>query len=65
MEIKEKILKALGLSEEVKLGYQAKLEDGTIITSSSDELEITIVPSFNPYFYSTKKRFYKNVHFYH
>lgn len=38
MEIKEKILKALGLSEEVQLGYQAKLEDGTIITSSSDEL---------------------------
>lgn len=38
MEIKDKILKALGLSEEVKLGYQAKLEDGTIITSSSDEL---------------------------
>jgi hypothetical protein len=38
MEIKDKILKALGLSEEIKLGYQAKLEDGTIITSSSDEL---------------------------
>tara|TARA_R110002051_G_scaffold72377_3_gene130784 strand:+ start:111 stop:806 length:696 start_codon:yes stop_codon:yes gene_type:complete len=38
MEIKDKILKALGLSEEVQLGYQAKLEDGTIITSSSDEL---------------------------
>jgi len=38
MELKEKILKALGLSKEIKLGYQAKLEDGTIITSSSDEL---------------------------
>jgi len=38
MEIKDKILKALGLSEEIKLGYQAKLEDGTIITSSADEL---------------------------
>ena len=38
MELKNKILKALGLSEEIKLGYQAKLEDGTIITSSADEL---------------------------
>ena len=42
MEIKDKILKALGLSQEVKLGYQAKLEDGTIITSSSDELAVGV-----------------------
>jgi len=38
MELKNQILKALGLSEEVKLEYQNKLEDGTIIVSSSDEL---------------------------
>jgi len=39
MEIKDKILKALGLSEEVQLGYQAKLEDGTIIVSTAKTLE--------------------------
>ena len=36
-----------------------KTKKEQIFSSSSDELEITIVPSFNPYFYSTKKRFYK------
>ena len=30
-----------------------------IFPSSSGEIEITIIPSFNPYFYATKKRFYK------
>ena len=30
-----------------------------IFPSSFGELEITIMPSFNPYFYATKKRFYK------
>ncbi|QDP46322.1 MAG: hypothetical protein Unbinned4264contig1000_34 [Prokaryotic dsDNA virus sp.] len=41
MEIKEQILKALGLSQEteVTLEYQAKLEDGTTIVSSADALE--------------------------
>jgi hypothetical protein len=40
MEIKEQILKALGLStEEVNLEYQTKLEDGTIVVSSADSLE--------------------------
>ena len=38
MDIKKQILSALGLDEEVKLEYQAKLEDGTIIVSSADEL---------------------------
>ena len=38
MDIKTQILKALGLSQEVKLGYQNKLEDGTIIVSTADEL---------------------------
>ena len=41
MELKTQILKALGLSteEEYTLEYQAKLEDGTTIVSSSDALE--------------------------
>ena len=40
MDLKTQILNALGLSkdEEVKLEYQAKLIDGTIIVSSADEL---------------------------
>ena len=38
MELKKQILQALGLSEEINLEYQNKLEDGTIIVSSSDEL---------------------------
>ena len=38
MELKQKILKALGLEKELQLAYQSKLEDGTIITSSADEL---------------------------
>tara|TARA_R100000900_G_scaffold40583_1_gene33324 strand:- start:2396 stop:3085 length:690 start_codon:yes stop_codon:yes gene_type:complete len=43
MEIKEQILKALGLStEEVSLEYQTKLEDGTIIVSSADSLEVGV-----------------------
>ena len=39
MDIKKQILSALGLDEEIKLEYQAKLEDGTIIVSSADALE--------------------------
>ena len=40
MELKNQILKALGLNkdEEIKLEFQAKLIDGTIIVSSADEL---------------------------
>ena len=40
MELKTQILKALGLNKdvEVKLEYQAKLTDGTIIVSSADDL---------------------------
>jgi len=40
MELKEQILKALGLSKEteVNLEYQAKLIDGTIIVSSAEDL---------------------------
>ena len=42
MDIKEQILVALGLNkaeEEVKLAFQAKTEDGTIIVSTAEELE--------------------------
>ena len=44
MELKTQILKALGLSteEEYTLEYQAKLEDGTTIVSSSDALEVGV-----------------------
>jgi len=38
MEIKEQILKALGLSSEVKFEVQAKLLDGTIIVSTAEAL---------------------------
>jgi len=42
MDIKEQILVALGLNKaekEVKLAFQAKTEDGTIIVSTAEELE--------------------------
>ena len=38
MELKEQILKALGLSSEVKFEVQAKLVDGTIIVSTAGAL---------------------------
>ena len=38
MELKEQILKALGLSSEVSFEVQAKLVDGTIIVSTADAL---------------------------
>jgi len=41
MDIKEQILVALGLnkSKEIKLEWQSKTEDGTILVSTADELE--------------------------
>ena len=40
MDIKKQIKVALGLEdEEIKLAFQAKTEDGTIIVSTADELE--------------------------
>jgi len=40
MDLKEKILVALGLDkEEVQLGWQGKSEDGTIFVSTAEELE--------------------------
>ena len=43
MELKNQILKALGLNkEEVNLEFQAKLIDGTIIVSTADELAVGV-----------------------
>ena len=41
MDLKQQILVALGLNkdEEIKLAFQAKTEDGTIIVSTAEELE--------------------------
>ena len=39
MDLKSKIRVALGLEEEIKLQFQAKTEDGTIIVSTAEELE--------------------------
>tara|TARA_R110000824_G_scaffold204862_1_gene389615 strand:+ start:539 stop:1222 length:684 start_codon:yes stop_codon:yes gene_type:complete len=40
MDLKDKILVALGLDkEETKLGFQAKSDDGTIFVSTAEELE--------------------------
>ena len=39
MDLKEKILVALGVDKEVKLGWQGKSEDGTIFVSTAEELE--------------------------
>tara|TARA_Y100000114_G_scaffold139805_1_gene144142 strand:+ start:1437 stop:2273 length:837 start_codon:yes stop_codon:yes gene_type:complete len=39
MDIKEQIIKALGLSKTVSLSFQAKGEDGTIFVSTADELQ--------------------------
>lgn len=41
MELKNQILKALGLSDEkISLEYQAKLIDGTIVVSTKDTLDV-------------------------
>jgi hypothetical protein len=39
MDLKDKILVALGLDKEVQLGWQSKSEDGTIFVSTAEELE--------------------------
>ena len=38
MDLKKQILEALGIEKSIKLEYQAKLTDGTIIVSEADEL---------------------------
>ena len=43
MNLKEKILVALGLNEEeIKLGWQGKSDDGTIFVSTAEELEVGV-----------------------
>ena len=43
MDIKQQILVALGLDkEEILMAFQAKLEDGTFITSTADELVVGV-----------------------
>ena len=39
MDLKKQILVALGIDEEVSMAWQAKTEDGTILTSTAEELE--------------------------
>lgn len=48
MDLKERIKVALGINEEateVKLAFQAKLVDGTIITSEADEMAVGVLVS--------------------
>lgn len=45
MDLKKQILVALGLDkgeDEINLGFQAKTEDGTIIVSTAEELEVGV-----------------------
>jgi hypothetical protein len=42
MDLKEKILVALGLNKEVALAIQEKLVDGTIVVSEADVLEVGV-----------------------
>ena len=43
--------------ERVWISLKAKKDQ--IFSSSDGEIEITIIPSFNPYFYATQKKLYK------
>ena len=50
MDIKERILVALGLDkseDEIKLAFQAKGEDGTIFVSTAEELESGVELTFS------------------
>ena len=38
MDLKNQILVALGLDKSIKLEWQSKLEDGTIVVSTADTL---------------------------
>jgi len=42
-----------------RIWISIKTEKSEIFSSSKGKINITIVPSFNPYFYATEKRFYK------
>ena len=42
-----------------RIWISIKTTKSEIFSSSTGEINITIIPSFNPYFYATEKRFYK------
>jgi len=42
-----------------RIWISIKTDKSEIFSSATGEINITIVPSFNPYFYATEKRFYK------
>ena len=42
-----------------RIWISMKTSKSEIFSSSTGEINITIIPSFNPYFYATEKRFYK------
>ena len=42
-----------------RIWISIKTEKSEIFSSSKGKIKITIVPSFNPYFYATEKRYYK------
>ena len=42
-----------------RIWISIKTKKSQIFPSSTGEINITIVPSFNPYFYATEKKFYK------
>jgi putative SbcD/Mre11-related phosphoesterase len=42
-----------------RIWISIKTTKSKIFSSSTGEINITIIPSFNPYFYATEKRFYK------
>ena len=42
-----------------RIWISIKTEKSEIFSSSKGKINITIVPSFNPYFYATEKRYYK------
>ena len=54
-----RIMGILNVSPESFYKKSIRTEKQRIFPSESGELELTIVPSFNRYFYATHKRFYK------
>ena len=42
-----------------RIWISMKTSKSEIFSSTTGEINITVIPSFNPYFYATEKRFYK------
>ena len=42
-----------------RIWISIKTEKSEIFSSTKGKINITIIPSFNPYFYATEKRYYK------